>query len=132
MITALEPLANTTSYTAWDAVVILLREGLEAISVLVALLAYVKRTGNKLARKYIWTGLISGLLGSGLLALVLTYTLSQASSGNTRECIEGITRLVAVVMMIIVANWLHHKSNIANWNAYIHKQVEEALLTGNL
>ncbi len=36
MMERLEPLTEPTSYTAWDAALILLREGLEAILVLAA------------------------------------------------------------------------------------------------
>lgn len=129
---ALEPIASTSSYTAWDAAVILLREGLEAILVLAALLAYVKRTDNKTARNYIWAGSGAGLLLSGVLAIVLTYAISQAASGSARELIEGITGLVAVVMMLTIGNWLHSKSNMASWNAYISKQVDGALARGSL
>ncbi|MFW5436722.1 FTR1 family iron permease [Paenibacillus apiarius] len=129
---ALEPIASTSSYTAWDAAVILLREGLEAILVLAALLAYVKRTDNKTARNYIWAGSGAGLVLSGVLAIVLTYAISQAASGSARELIEGITGLVAVVMMLTIGNWLHSKSNMASWNAYISKQVDGALARGSL
>ncbi|MCE5171846.1 FTR1 family iron permease [Paenibacillus profundus] len=129
---ALEPIAITSSYTAWDAAVILLREGLEAILVLAALLAYVKRTDNKTARNYIWAGSGAGLVLSGVLAIVLTYAISQAASGSARELIEGITGLVAVVMMLTIGNWLHSKSSMASWNAYISKQVDGALARGSL
>ncbi|WP_036703943.1 FTR1 family iron permease [Paenibacillus sp. OSY-SE] len=129
---ALEPIASTSSYTAWDAAVILLREGLEAILVLAALLAYVKRTDNKTARNYIWAGSGAGLVLSGVFAIVLTYAISQAASGSARELIEGITGLVAVVMMLTIGNWLHSKSSMASWNAYISKQVDGALARGSL
>lgn len=132
MLPALEAIASTTSYSAWDAAVILLREGLEAILVLAALLAYVKRTDNKTARNYIWAGAGTGLAVSAVLAIVLTYAIAQVASGSTRELIEGITGLFAVVMMLTIGNWLHSKSNMQSWNAYIGKQVDGALAKGSL
>ncbi|QOS82426.1 FTR1 family iron permease [Paenibacillus sp. JNUCC31] len=132
MINRLEPLTTTTSYNAWDAALILLREGLEAILVLAALLAYAKKSGETAARRWIWAGAGSGLLLSGALAVVLTLTLAVASSGSTREMIEGYTGLAAVVLMLTVGQWMHSKSNTRSWNSYVHRQVGGALARGSL
>lgn len=132
MVTELTPLAGETTYNAWDAALILLREGLEAILVLSALLAYLKRDGNTKAQKWIWSGAAVGLVASIALAVLLTYTISRAASGGAREMIEGITGLVAVIMMLTIGRWLHSKSNTANWNNYVGRQVDGALAKGNL
>lgn len=132
MITELTPLAGETTYNAWDAALILLREGLEAILVLSALLAYLKREGNAKAQKWIWSGAAIGLIASIGLAIVLTYMISRAAAGGARELIEGITGLVAVIMMLTIGRWLHSKSNTANWNSYVGRQVDGALAKGNL
>ncbi|MWV46828.1 iron permease [Paenibacillus sp. HJL G12] len=132
MKTSLTPIAGSHSYTIWDAALVLLREGLEAILVIAALLSYLKRSGNSEGRKYIWSGAGTGFVLSMLLAVVLTYTISQAASGSAREMIEGITGLVAVVMMITVGQWLHNKSNTKAWNQYVGKQVSNALAKGSL
>lgn len=132
MLSELTPLAGEASYTAWDAALILLREGLEAILVLAALLAYVKRGNHERARGYIWSGAAVGLVGSAGLAVLLTYAISQATAGSAREMIEGITGLVAVIMMLTIGRWLHSKSNTASWNNYVGRQVDGALAKGNL
>nr|WP_261764586.1 FTR1 family protein [Paenibacillus xylanexedens] len=132
MIERLEPLTETTSYTAWDAALILLREGLEAILVLAALLAYAKKSGQVAARRWIWAGAGSGLLLSVGLAVVLTLVLAAASSGSTREMIEGYTGLAAVVLMLTVGQWMHNKSNARSWNSYVERQVGGALARGSL
>ncbi|WP_247899758.1 FTR1 family iron permease [Paenibacillus pabuli] len=132
MIDRLEPLTATTSYTAWDAALILLREGLEAILVLSALLAYAKKSGETAARRWIWAGAGSGLLLSAALAVVLSLTLAVASSGSTREMIEGYTGLAAVVLMLTVGQWMHSKSNTRSWNSYVQRQVGGALARGSL
>lgn len=132
MVTELTPLAGETTYNAWDAALILLREGLEAILVLSALLAYLKRDGNTKAQKWIWSGAAVGLVASIGLAVLLTYTISRAASGGAREMIEGITGLVAVIMMLTIGRWLHSKSNTANWKNYVGRQVDGALAKGNL
>ncbi|KAG2872194.1 hypothetical protein PC115_g24669, partial [Phytophthora cactorum] len=132
MINRLEPLTATTSYTAWDSALILLREGLEAILVLAALLAYAKKSGETTARRWIWAGAGSGLLLSAALAIVLSLTLAVASSGSTREMIEGYTGLAAVVLMLTVGQWMHSKSNTRSWNSYVQRQVGGALARGSL
>lgn len=128
----LEPYAEQTGYTAWDAAAILLREGLEALLILAALLAFLRKTGNASKQIWVWNGALAGLLGSALLAVALTYTLSNMASGSTREWLEGITGLAAVVLMLAVGIWLHDKSRMQVWNEYIRQQVGTALAKGNL
>ncbi|MDP9700060.1 high-affinity iron transporter [Paenibacillus intestini] len=132
MIERLRPLTASTSYTAWDAALILLREGLEAILVLAALLAYAKKSGQPAAHRWIWAGAGSGLLLSAIMAIVLTLVLAAASSGSTREMIEGYTGLAAVVLMLTVGQWMHSKSNARSWNSYVERQVGGALARGSL
>ncbi len=133
MLDQLTPITAKTSYTFWDAAVILLREGLEAILVLAALLAYAKRSGSRKAGTWIWSGAFAGLLLSGIIAAIFVYAFAQmATSGSTRELIEGITGLVAVVLMLSVGNWLHQKANLQNWNNYIESQISGALARGSL
>lgn len=132
MIAELEPIVGEKHYTAWDASLILLREGLEAILVLAALLSYLKRSDNSKGRKWIWSGAATGLVGSAIIALVLIYTISKAASGSARELFEGITGLVSVVMMLSIGHWLHNKSNTAAWNKYVGARVDSALAQGSL
>lgn len=126
----LEPYANASGYTAWDAAVILFREGLEAILILAALLAMLSRTGHAAKRKWIWTGAGAGLALSAALAFVLTALMSNLSAGSSRELLEGVTGLVAVVFMITVGAWLHGKSNLANWNRYVERAIGTSLAKG--
>ncbi|WP_246070764.1 FTR1 family iron permease [Paenibacillus kobensis] len=128
----LQPFASEARYTAWDAGAILLREGLEAILVLAALLAYLKKSGNNDKRRWVWSGVWSGLLISGVMALVLTYAISKAASGSTREMIEGLAGLGSVLLMLTVGSWLHGKSNIQAWNRYIDQTMGSALRRGSL
>ncbi|MWC30020.1 FTR1 family iron permease [Paenibacillus sp. MMS18-CY102] len=132
MKSELQPFVADAKYTAWDAGAILLREGLEAILVLSALLAYLKRTGNNAHRRWVWSGVWSGLLISGIMALVLTYVVAKASSGSTREMIEGFAGLGSVLLMLTVGSWLHGKANMQAWNQYIDKTMGSALRRGSL
>ncbi|MGY5485422.1 FTR1 family iron permease [Paenibacillus sp. ALE2] len=132
MLDRLRPLTEERSYTAWDAALILLREGLEAILVLAALLAYAKKSGEAVAGRWIWAGAGTGLVLSGILAVLFTSLVAAAASGSMRELLEGVTGLVAVVLMLTVGNWLHSKSNAAAWNRFVENSVGNALARGSL
>ena len=45
---------------------------------------------------------------------------------------EGFIGLFVVVMMLMVGTWLHSKSSLQSWNAYIAKHMGKALTTGSL
>ncbi|WP_068500926.1 FTR1 family iron permease [Paenibacillus kribbensis] len=132
MLDRLRPLTENRSYTAWDAALILLREGLEAILVLAALLAYAKKSGEAVAGRWIWAGAGTGLVLSGALAVLFTTLVAAAASGSMRELLEGVTGLVAVVLMLTVGSWLHSKSNAAAWNRFVENSVGQALARGSL
>ncbi|MDN4090381.1 FTR1 family iron permease [Paenibacillus polymyxa] len=132
MLDRLRPLTEERSYTAWDAALILLREGMEAILVLAALLAYAKKSGEAVAGRWIWAGAGTGLVLSGILAVLFTSLVAAAASGSMRELLEGVTGLVAVVLMLTVGNWLHSKSNAAAWNRFVENSVGNALARGSL
>ncbi|MNP14620.1 Ferrous iron permease EfeU precursor [compost metagenome] len=99
---------------------------------LAALLAFVNRTKDKTARNFIWAGAGTGLLLSAVIALLLTFAVSQAVAGGARETIEGFIGLAAVVMMLAVGHWLHNKSSGQAWSKYLAKQVGGALERGSL
>ncbi|HET7615435.1 MAG TPA: FTR1 family protein, partial [Bacillales bacterium] len=132
MQSQLTPLAENASYSFWDAAIILLREGLEIILILAALLSFLKKTNNSEKRTWIWGGAGAGLLVSIGLAFALTSLLSAAAAGAERELLEGITGLIAVVVMFTVGSWLHNKSNIVSWNKFINEKVGTALARGSL
>ncbi|MCA1010689.1 FTR1 family protein [Halobacillus halophilus] len=128
----LTSVAEESSYTMWDAAIILLREGLEIILVLSALLAFLKSSGNENKRKWVWGGAGAGVAASIGLAFILTTIVSAAVSAENREFMEGITGLIAVVLMFTVGAWLHKKSNIESWNSFIRDSVGSAIAKGSL
>ncbi|UOQ43811.1 FTR1 family protein [Halobacillus salinarum] len=126
----LEPYAEESSYSAWDAFFILFREGMEAILIIATLLAYLRRTGNHNKQVWVWSGLGIGLLLSAGLAVVLTLAFAGMQAGTNREMIEGITGIIAVIMMITVGAWLHKQSNVLAWNQYVNQQLQKVMKTG--
>ncbi|WP_226584639.1 FTR1 family iron permease [Halobacillus litoralis] len=126
----LEPFSGESSYSAWDAFFILLREGMEAILIIATLLAYLRRTGNEHQRVWVWSGFGAGLSLSTGLAILLTMVFAGLQSGTNREIIEGVTGIVAVIMMLSVGAWLHKQSNILAWNQFVNKQLDKAMNKG--
>ncbi len=117
---SLSPLAAFIS-----ALLILLREGLEAILVLAAIVAFVVKTGRRDALPYIHAGWISAL-ALGALTWVAANSLLTITGAN-REVTEGVTALIAAVMLLYVGYWLHSKSYAQAWQKFIRDQVTAAL-----
>ncbi|ANE46893.1 hypothetical protein SY83_12085 [Paenibacillus swuensis] len=132
LIIKLEPYAQASAYTAWDAFAILFREGVEAILIVASLLALLKRSGHENKRKWIWSGAAAGIAVSVILALVLSVFLSNMATGSSREFVEGISSLIAVLFMVTVGAWLHGKSNVHNWNRFMERTIGASLAKGAL
>ncbi|MFD0828415.1 FTR1 family iron permease [Neobacillus sp. M.A.Huq-85] len=130
--TRLAPLLSKTDYTLWDAALILLREGLEALLIVATLLAFLKKMGQSSKQKWIWTGVGAGIFLSAILAIFINILFSKLTAASSREYIEGITGIVAVLMMLTIGAWLHNKSSIGNWNKFINQQMEQAIAKGSL
>lgn len=128
----LAPLISKTDYSLWDAALILLREGLEGLLIVATLLAFLKKMGQGAKQKWIWAGVGAGILASAVLAIIINIVFSSIVAASSREYIEGITGVVAVIMMLTVGAWLHNKSSIGNWNKYINQQMEQAIAKGSL
>lgn len=128
----LAPYAITARYSMFDAAAIILREGLEALLVLVALLAFLSRSGNHHRRGWIWAGAGAGILASIGTAIALQAVFNRATAGQNREIIEGATGLIAAALLFYVSYWLHRKSNVAAWQKYINTQTSQAIASGSM
>jgi high-affinity iron transporter len=132
MVKYLTPLADKSKYTYWDAAMILIREGLEALLVVIALMSFVKKSGEGKGKGWIWTGVLSGLGISLILAIIVKFVISSGAFGNNNALIGGWTGVFAAVMLLYMSYWLHSQSNIADWNRYIREKSQTALTTGKL
>ncbi|MDP4103570.1 MAG: FTR1 family protein, partial [Bacillota bacterium] len=132
MIKYLTPLAEKSSYTFWDAAMILIREGLEALLVVIALMSFVKKSGEGKGKGWIWSGVLAGLGVSAILAIIVKFVISSGAFGNNNALIAGWTGVFAAVMLLYMSYWLHSQSSIADWNRYIREKSQTALSTGKL
>jgi len=100
---------------------ILLREGLEAILVLAAILAFLRNTGQQSAVRSVNIGWGLALLaGLGTWALA-AYVIDV--SGSQRELLEGATALFASVMVLWLGVWMHDRRHAAAWQDYIKQSL---------
>ncbi len=104
---------------------LLLREGLEAILVIVAIIAYLVKTGNDHLKKHVYWGVLAGIVGSVLLAIAIELLLG--GSGVAQELIEGWTMFLAVAVLFYVSHWMLHKSEAQAWQKYINEKVEQSI-----
>lgn len=131
LIDELSKINPKAQYTAIDSMLILLREGLEALLIVMALISALTVAKQSKGKKYVYAGVIAGLLASVLGAIALQMLFPALTSGANREMLEGYIGIVAVVMMIAVGAWLHSKSSVKAWNAFIQKHMGEVLTTGS-
>jgi high-affinity iron transporter len=112
----------------WQSLLIILREGLEAILVIGAIVAFLLKTGHRERLRAIWWGVAWGVLASAATAVVLKTLLSAMPA--SREIIEGATMLVAVGVLFSVSYWLISKVEAAKWQQFIREKVTNALEHG--
>ena len=104
----------TIGFTAFT---ILAREGLEAVIVLAALLAGLRGTENANTRRWITSGAWLALAASALtfwLSKTLIHSLSRYG-----EKLEAVVSILAVIILLMVTNWVFHKFYWVGWNSKI-------------
>src|SRR5688500_1490010 len=108
-----------------SAAVILLREGLEAMLLLGAILAFLRKTERREAVRWVHYGWIAALaLG---IATWVAATWLLRIGGAAREVTEGVTALVAAGILFYVGFWMHDKLSAQRWNAFLREQMQRAL-----
>lgn len=121
---------SKAGYTFWDAALILLREGVEALLIIMALLTVTRKTEQTKASKWIMSGSLLGIILS--IALAFIFKAIFENLGSTRELTEGIVGICSVILMVIVGAWLHSKSSLESWEKFINKNMDKAMSTGSL
>lgn len=104
-----------------SALLILLREGVEAILVLAAILAFLRNTGQESAVRGVHVGwglaFVAGFATWALAAYVIDI------GGAQRELMEGFTSLFACVMVLWLGVWMHDRRHAAAWQDYIRSSL---------
>ncbi len=110
--------------------IILLREGLEALLVVIALFTILVRSKKQAAIKYVHFGWVAALLAGILTWIVAQYLV--AISGASREIMEGVAAMVAALILFYVGFWMHNKSQSGQWQRYIQQNIDQSLSNGTL
>jgi iron permease FTR1 len=131
LITELSQIDTKAKYTFIDAMFILLREGVEALLIVLALVSSLKAANQKKGLRWVYAGAAAGILASVVIAFILQALFPAVSSGTNREILEGFVGIFAVVMMIGIGFWLHSKSSLKSWKNYIDRKMDVVLSTGS-
>jgi len=123
--TVLSPDAASSASTFLGAFTILLREGLEALLIVVAMIAFLRKAGRTEVLPYVHGGWIGALVAGGLTWAVATYAIGI--SGASRELTEGFGSLFAAVVLLSVGIWMHGKAQANQWQRYIREKMTHAL-----
>ena len=131
LIAELSQIDTSASYNAFDAMLILLREGVEALLIVMALVTTLKAAKMRKGLKWVYGGAFVGIVASLLIAYILQIAFPAVTSGTNREIIEGAVGIFAVAMMILIGIWLHGKSSVKKWNSFMDSQMQTVTKTGS-
>jgi high-affinity iron transporter len=113
---------GVSAYTNFvGSLVIILREGLEAILVVAAMAAFLVKTGRRQGLTWLHGGWVAALALGALTWVVSSHLITI--SGAQREVTEGVTALLSSAVLLYVGFWLHSKASAARWSAFIKDRI---------
>jgi high-affinity iron transporter len=107
------------------AATILLREGLEALLIVVAMLAFLRKADRGEVIRYVHAGWVGALVAGFLTWVMATWVIGI--SGASRELTEGFGSMFAAVVLLSVGIWMHGKAQADQWQQYIHEKMAKTL-----
>ncbi|MDR0736730.1 MAG: FTR1 family iron permease [Zoogloeaceae bacterium] len=116
--------------TFLKALTILLREGAEAMLVVGALAAYLRRAG---AADKVWV-IYAGVAVAIPLSILTGWAVNDflQSTGAPLAVVEGVTMLAACAVLFYVSCWMFAKREAKRWEEWIARQMDAALSKGSL
>jgi high-affinity iron transporter len=118
--------SKATPTTAFlGALTILVREGLEALLIVVAMIAFLRKAHRDDAVRYVHAGWMLALAAGAATWALATYVISVSGAG--REVTEGLSSLFAALVLLAVGIWMHQKSVGGRWQAYLRAKLSAAL-----
>jgi high-affinity iron transporter len=107
------------------ALTILVREGLEALLIIVAMLSFLGKADRPEMVRTVHYGWIAALLAGLGTWWAATHLLTI--SGASRELTEGFGSILAAVILLFVGIWMHGKAQAGEWQRYIKDKLGAAL-----
>ena len=109
--------------------VIMLREGLEAILIVGALMTFLVKMGASHRQRDINLG-VATAVGASLVTAFAIETVFHLTPAR-QEVLEGATMVVAAVVLFYVSYWLLSKMEVVKWNHFVKSKVNDALTSGS-
>lgn len=122
---ALAPRASSSISTFLSALTILVREGVEALLIVVAMIAFLRKADRTDELRFVHGGWITAL-AAGLLTWFVATTLISFS-GASRELTEGFGGVFAALVLVFVGIWMHGKAQADAWQRYVREKLNRAL-----
>lgn len=127
----LDKITDTSSFMLFlTSLTIILREGLEALIIVVAIISYIIQSGNKERLNIAYSALITGIVASFITAFAVSYIMG-AKAGESRELIEGYTMLLAVVLLFYVGFWLLSNAHNKKYTQALQSKAKSAIESGS-
>jgi high-affinity iron transporter len=122
------------SQTPWGlavmSLIIILREGMEALLIVTAIVAYLIKNQHSDKLPLIRQSVIVALAASFVTAAAFYWMFSNA--GAQRELLEGFTMMIAVVVLFAMSYWLISKAEAERWKEYLEGKISSSLSAGSL
>ncbi len=114
--------------TALQSASILLREGLEAMLVIAALAAFLRRAGAPRQLKELYLGAVVAVIASFCTAIFFEVYFNGAHDDR----LEAIVMIIASGLMLYMSGWLFLRQDARSWQAHVQRSVEQALSSGTV
>ena len=113
------------TFTFWFAFLmaasIILREGIEAFLIIVTILGVLKSINASDAIKWVHGGwifaLITGIISMFFVNMIISF------GAQSRELMEGIGSLIAVILLLYIGFWLHSKTEAKKWKDFVENRI---------
>jgi len=112
-----------------NAVLITLREGLEAALIVGIVIGYLVKIGQSRQTRAAWAGVIAAAFLSALLAFGIT-AIGAELEGTAEQLFEGITMFIAVLVLTWMIFWMQSQARFLK--ASLENDVQKALTQGTL
>ncbi|MBX3560741.1 MAG: cytochrome c/FTR1 family iron permease [Sphingomonas sp.] len=126
---AIAPENASAAATFLGAFTILLREGLEALLVVVAMITFLIRAERRDRLPFVHAGWVAALAAG--IATWWAASRFITISGAGRELTEGFGALLAAAILVSVGIWMHSKAQAGAWQAYVRDRLDNALGRGS-
>jgi high-affinity iron transporter len=107
------------------ALTILLREGVEALLIVIGIIAFLRKAQRKDVLPHVHAGWMGALVAGILTWVAGTYLVTI--SGASREVSEGVGSVFAALVLLSVGLWMHQKSSAGRWQEYLSEKLSAAM-----